>query len=148
MIEPKAVQYAAPLSMFCYGNNWTLVIIAKIQGPLDCPHYSQAFQVWFQFGLKIGKELADIVFPGNTNNAGNLTIKFSHECSNGMPIVFAPEIPNVRGPGETYRYLRFMFSTDSISAIAARRVAGNGAFASRHILESVSQSPPKAKLSS
>jgi len=134
--------------MFCYCNNRPTVFIAEYQGLLDCPHYRQAFEVRLEFRLEISKELADVVLPGDTNNADNPAIHLGHQGPDGVRVVLAPKVLDVTGPGETYRYLRPLFSTDSISAIAASRVAGKGAFASRHILESVSQSPPKAKLSS
>ena len=146
MIEAEAVQDPASLGVFRYRDYRPLVFVAESQSRLYATHYSHAFQVGLQFRLEVGKELADAVLPGDTDNPGDLAVQLSDCGANGKGHLLAEEGLDVPIVGRANDY--FLRSTDSISAIAASSVTGFGAFASRHIRESVSQSPPKAKLSS
>lgn len=150
MREPKPVQKPAAFCVFRNGNHRPPVLICKPEPLLDCAHYSDTSQVWLQLGSVIGEIFTIFSLAYHADNASLLAIQKDHDGAHGAgdrtTIIFL-EI-ELRGWPAGYLRRLLARSIDSITAKAANRVAGLGADASKHILESVSQSPPKEKSSS
>ena len=150
MREPKPVQEPAAFSGFRNGNHRAPVLVCKPERGLDRAHYSDTSQVRLQLRLKIAEKLAIALFANHTNDTGGLVIQVrnyrAHRALDRAAIVFLEVIARSRPGYYLWRLLRL--SIDSNTARHASNVQGLGAAACKHILESVSQSPPKEKSSS
>lgn len=103
-----------------------------------------------QLRLEIAKISAAITVTNHADDADDLTVDLCHVGLHGAALAVAIVSFEIELRGLPRDYLRRLlaFSIDSMTAKAASTVAGRGAAACRHILESVSQSPPKEKSSS
>lgn len=151
MREPKPVQQSAAFRMFRNRNHRAPVLVCKPERVLDCAHYSDTSQVRLQLRLKIGEKFPVALLSHHTDDADALAIHVRNHSAHrtlDRAAVINLEI-ELRGLPGYYLWRRLLrLSTDSITARHASNVQGLGAAACRHILESVSQSPPKAKSSS
>lgn len=145
MVKTQPGQNPATLGVFRNRDYRPPVLVTKSQRGLDCAHDRNRLQKRLQLRLEIGKKLAVVVLSNNADDTGNFTIQLGNVRTNRAWQLPSVEAFQVAGASESRYYLP---STDSISATAASNVAGLGAVASRHILESVSQSPPNAMSSS